>query len=103
MMTSLALKPIARAMATICCVAVLKRSSGLRTSILILKRASSARASSCIAFQSSRPKRRFSRPEADILGDRAIGDQVDFLIDRADALVLGILRRARLERRAVKQ
>jgi len=40
--------------------------------------------------------------ETDILSDRAVGDEVDFLIDRADAGALGLLGRSELHRLAAE-
>ena len=67
----------ARAMAIICCVAVLNCPKGRRTSMFRLNRRRIACASSCIARQSSRPKRRVSRPRqmfsvTDCFGTRLI-------------------------------
>ncbi len=36
-------------------------------------------------------------PQADVLGDRTLGNQVDLLVDRADPLPLGVVRRTRIE------
>ncbi len=40
--------------------------------------------------------------ETDVFGERAKRNEVDFLVDGADALMLGVLRRTRLERPAVE-
>ena len=92
-------KETARAIATICWMAVENRSSGSRTSTFTSKRARSAAASAFILAQSSRPKDRLgSRPKKDVLGHRAVADQVDFLEDGADAGALRLLRRSRSPR-----
>ena len=75
MTISRAEKPMARAMAIICCVAVLNCPGGRRRSMFGLKRPRSACASLCIARQSSRPKRWVARPRqmfavTDCLGTR---------------------------------
>ena len=97
MMTSLALKPIARAIATICWVAVLKRISGRRTSTIDLEPGEQRARLVVHRLPVEQAEAAAFAAEADVLGDRAIGDEIDLLIDRADALGLRVLRRTRLE------
>ena len=57
--------------------------------------ASASRAAARIRRQSMKPNRRGSRPEHDVLGDRQVGQQVDLLVDRADARPAGRRRASR--------
>ena len=99
MMTSWALNETARAMATICWIAVEYSISGRLTSILTAKRLSSSAASRASA-PIEQPETPMLAAEKNVLGDRAERHQVDLLVDRADAAALGRLGRSKFDRLA---
>ena len=104
MMTSFASNDTARAIATICWMAVEKFSSGSRTSTLHVE-AGQQRGGLGIHLgpvEQAESRARLAA-EKDVLGHRAVADQVDLLEDRADAGTLRLLRRARGPRRAIER
>ena len=102
MMTSRALNETARAMATICWIAVENSISGLLTSISTAKRLQQLRRFGVHPAPVEQAITPVFAAEKDVLGHRAEGNEVDLLIDGADAAVLGVLRRGEVDRLAAE-
>ena len=97
MITSRALNETARAMATICWIAVEKSISGLRTSISTAKRREQVGRLGVHAAPVEQAVAAVFAAEKDVLGHRAERNEVDFLVDGADAPTLGVLRRREVD------
>ena len=102
MITSLASNETARAIATICWMAVLKLISGRRTSTVDVEAAQDLGRLAVHAAPVEQAEAARLAAEEDVLGHRAVGDEVDLLVDRADPVSLRLLRRAHGERPAVE-
>ena len=95
--STLACTSTARAMATICCMAIDKLPSCTPGSIGRSSRASAARASFRIPPQRTNPNRPGWPPQVQVLGHAQFRQQVHLLVDRADAQVAGRHRRRRVD------
>ncbi len=100
MMTSCALNDTARAIATICWIAVENSISGRRTSISTAKRRKQLRRLRVHATPVEQAVAAMLAAEKDVLGHRAERNEVDLLIDRADAAALSRLGRGEIDRLA---
>ena len=98
MMTSCALNDTARAIATICWMAVEKSSSGRRTSISTSKRLQQLGRLGVHPPPVDQAEAPGFAAEEDVLGDRAERHEVDLLVDGADAAALRFLRRGEIDR-----
>jgi hypothetical protein len=84
----------ARASATICWMAMEQEESWRETSMSTSSRARAARARSRMRPQRIAPEARRLAAQADVLRHREVRDEVDLLVDRADAAGLGLAREA---------
>ena len=102
MMTSRALNETARAMATICWIAVENSISGLLHVDLDREAPEQLRRFGVHPAPVEQAVTPVFAAEKDVLGHRAEGNEVDLLIDGADAAVLGVLRRGEVDRLAAE-
>ncbi len=102
MMTSRALNETARAMATICWMAVLKVHQRPAHVDLDREAPQQVRRLGVHAPPVEQAVAPVFAAEKDVLRHRAEGDEIDLLIDRADAAALGLLRRGEVDRLAAE-